>query len=103
MSRYRRREFLKFGAALPLALQSLELRGATEPVAKAPPRRIIFVCNSLGFYEPNFFSSRRGDIDTSPYLKGLEVREKMTVFQNCLLYTSPSPRDGLLSRMPSSA
>ena len=24
-------------------------------------------------------------------------------FYNCLLYTSPSPRDGLLSRMPSSA
>ena len=24
-------------------------------------------------------------------------------FNNCLLYTSPSPRDGLLSRMPSSA
>ena len=23
--------------------------------------------------------------------------------ENCLLYTSPSPRDGLLSRMPSSA
>ena len=28
-----------------------------------------------------------------------EVKEDM----NCLLYTSPSPRDGLLSRMPSSA
>ena len=26
-----------------------------------------------------------------------------TVFIDCLLYTSPSPRDGLLSRMPSSA
>ena len=26
---------------------------------------------------------------------------KMDIF--CLLYTSPSPRDGLLSRMPSSA
>ena len=25
------------------------------------------------------------------------------VSNNCLLYTSPSPRDGLLSRMPSSA
>ena len=25
------------------------------------------------------------------------------IFYNCLLYTSPSPRDGLLSRMPSSA
>ena len=27
----------------------------------------------------------------------------ITDFNNCLLYTSPSPRDGLLSRMPSSA
>ena len=26
-----------------------------------------------------------------------------TEFTHCLLYTSPSPRDGLLSRMPSSA
>ena len=25
------------------------------------------------------------------------------IFMGCLLYTSPSPRDGLLSRMPSSA
>ena len=25
------------------------------------------------------------------------------IFVGCLLYTSPSPRDGLLSRMPSSA
>ena len=29
--------------------------------------------------------------------------QKITPFQLCLLYTSPSPRDGLLSRMPSSA
>ena len=26
-----------------------------------------------------------------------------TLYYTCLLYTSPSPRDGLLSRMPSSA
>ena len=25
------------------------------------------------------------------------------MYKDCLLYTSPSPRDGLLSRMPSSA
>ena len=25
------------------------------------------------------------------------------LYNDCLLYTSPSPRDGLLSRMPSSA
>ena len=28
---------------------------------------------------------------------------KMPTKMDCLLYTSPSPRDGLLSRMPSSA
>ena len=27
----------------------------------------------------------------------------LALFKCCLLYTSPSPRDGLLSRMPSSA
>ena len=37
--------------------------------------------------------------DLSDFLKGQEGAE----FGNCLLYTSPSPRDGLLSRMPSSA
>ena len=35
---------------------------------------------------------------------GLKSRPKeLELQQACLLYTSPSPRDGLLSRMPSSA
>ena len=29
--------------------------------------------------------------------------ERLSLVYACLLYTSPSPRDGLLSRMPSSA
>ena len=34
----------------------------------------------------------------------IEKNEKLAAESgNCLLYTSPSPRDGLLSRMPSSA
>ena len=33
----------------------------------------------------------------------LDESGKMEQFSLCLLYTSPSPRDGLLSRMPSSA
>ena len=39
-------------------------------------------------------------IDTGGY-----ARTKEDIFESeiCLLYTSPSPRDGLLSRMPSSA
>ena len=32
-----------------------------------------------------------------------DVEVVMTLTSPCLLYTSPSPRDGLLSRMPSSA
>ena len=40
--------------------------------------------------------------DTEPYRvpKASNVR---LILESCLLYTSPSPRDGLLSRMPSSA
>ena len=34
---------------------------------------------------------------------GDAVKILNTVYNVCLLYTSPSPRDGLLSRMPSSA
>ena len=31
------------------------------------------------------------------------VRDKIETLRSCLLYTSPSPRDATLSRMPSSA
>ena len=36
------------------------------------------------------------------FVEGDFARSGVVVF-TCLLYTSPSPRDGLLSRMPSSA
>ena len=53
-------------------------------------------------------------IAPEPQQEGVEEEEKprvfnpleengMAMFSDCLLYTSPSPRDGLLSRMPSSA
>ena len=37
------------------------------------------------------------------YLRYDIQESKGSMFNTCLLYTSPSPRDGLLSRMPSSA
>ena len=45
------------------------------------------------------------DVDPKTYtLDPEDVRRKITHrTKACLLYTSPSPRDGLLSRMPSSA
>ena len=55
----------------------------------------IFACNGILF---NHESPIRGEtFVTRKIVQGL-IRIK-----NCLLYTSPSPRDGLLSRMPSSA
>ena len=39
----------------------------------------------------------------SSLLKTLYGELTLTEGTGCLLYTSPSPRDGLLSRMPSSA
>ena len=41
------------------------------------------------------------DSDDMPLKKTKAAPKKKT--NGCLLYTSPSPRDGLLSRMPSSA
>ena len=32
-----------------------------------------------------------------------DILDRIASYKACLLYTSPSPRDGLLSRMPSSA
>jgi len=77
-----RRQFLKFGAALPLAMRSLNLRAATKPTPSSPPRRIMFICNSLGFYKPYFFPKTRGDLASSPYLKEVATKDKLTVFEN---------------------
>ena len=35
--------------------------------------------------------------------RGMRADRLPDLINSCLLYTSPSPRDGLLSRMPSSA
>ena len=42
----------------------------------------------------------QGHYKECPYY---QLDDEYAVVRHCLLYTSPSPRDGLLSRMPSSA
>ena len=46
-----------------------------------------------------------GSINPIAYINAIPilVDSEVDTFNICLLYTSPSPRDGLLSRMPSSA
>ena len=45
--------------------------------------------------------AERRPVDDAETIAGMLANADLTV--TCLLYTSPSPRDGLLSRMPSSA
>ena len=50
---------------------------------------------------PSFYIVADGNayaMEEDGYMFGAPVK-----MDGCLLYTSPSPRDGLLSRMPSSA
>ena len=45
---------------------------------------------------------RNPPLDLPAPMSELEIQQELGALA-CLLYTSPSPRDGLLSRMPSSA
>src|SRR5436190_20073042 len=75
-----RRQFLRTGSVL-LALPWLEsFAGAAE--AAAPPRRMINICTSFGFYGPSFFPGQAGrDYKASEYLEILgELRNQFTVF-----------------------
>src|SRR5664279_992167 len=57
----------------------------------------LFKIDGLGFYLQDAYV--QDWVDNSMIF--LEV-EDVDRYWNCLLYTSPSPRDGLLYRMPSS-
>ena len=73
-------------AGLASAGANLVLVSRNEAEAKATAARVAeeFGCQALGF---------AADVSSQADMEGM----------TCLLYTSPSPRDGLLSRMPSSA
>ena len=76
------------------------------------PRGAYVMKNGSGLNDANRFSARqtvqllvamaRRFPLAAEYLAALPVAGRDEQ-QGCLLYTSPSPRDGLLSRMPSSA
>ena len=57
---------------------------------------------------PSSYLAMEGDTVTLSFttderVEDVEVMINGSTYSACLLYTSPSPRDGLLSRMPSSA
>ncbi|MFM7929128.1 MAG: DUF1552 domain-containing protein, partial [Pirellula sp.] len=80
-----RRQLLQFGVALPLAIESLLNRQQTngsQSRSKSRPRRVLFICNSLGFYGPSFFPRNPEDLKTSEYLGRMRLVDKLTVFGN---------------------
>ena len=53
---------------------------------------------------PEWLRRPIGNASELERVQGLVKQNRLhTICEDCLLYTSPSPRDGLLSRMPSSA
>ena len=62
-------------------------------------------CKCIPYFKENGMKGVARSMPTGSALD--KVAEKLEVscheVPTCLLYTSPSPRDGLLSRMPSSA
>ena len=62
------------------------------------PSGICTPSNTLGLPEPS-----KRHLDRISRFRRAHECDQQTHRHTCLLYTSPSPRDGLLSRMPSSA
>ena len=63
--------------------------------ADTDPRLAIVACQWTTGSQNILFDASSNDVALSLNGNG--------AYNTCLLYTSPSPRDGLLSRMPSSA
>ena len=67
-------------------------------------------CHTCSITCKNVWTSREGmeyawfnNVESKPGIGYPKEWENQDKWKGCLLYTSPSPRDGLLSRMPSSA
>jgi len=72
-----RRDFLKAGVVLPLLPSVI---AAETP--KTAPRRIVFICNTLGFHPGFWHPKKTGDLSSSVYLKAMRARNKMSVLGN---------------------
>ena len=86
--------------------------GGTEGTSQGKNKRINNITLRLYKSVGVKVGSSEAELDLIPFRSsaddmsealGMFTGDKEVEFRGCLLYTSPSPRDGLLSRMPSSA
>ena len=90
--------------ASPLSLQPEDVPDSGEPLFEVA--RVIDELKPPAVWMPHgILGISTSDIvpDSTGGLFGPFAGQLLVGDQGCLLYTSPSPRDGLLSRMPSSA
>ena len=78
------------------ALLKLQITGGGA--TPAPP-----VGSALGQYGVNIMDFVQAFNNDTASRQGETVPVEITIYEDCLLYTSPSPRDQRGSRMPSSA
>ena len=97
---------------LDLCVEEGEEQGVVddEPSSQPPPRPFAAAFTFLIFFQlmgAVMLGFGIYALATDDQVAELIVDEDSSAYENlsssCLLYTSPSPRDGLLSRMPSSA
>ena len=72
-------------------------------VSKRGLQERVKLLGTLGHKSALEFISKLDVLLMTPRWEGLPLLPLEAMFMNCLLYTSPSPRDATLSRMPSSA
>ena len=65
--------------------------------------RIAANTKIAGVYSNNSITQNKREMMRMPNFNRKFLPEEIDQFLHCLLYTSPSPRDATLSRMPSSA
>ena len=83
-------------------------RGFDSPTKRAQALEESYQIDLITSISNNSFTYKKGRLNIKlaqafGFCWGVERAVAMAYETSCLLYTSPSPRDGLLSRMPSSA
>ena len=73
-----------------------------NPVTDVDSQKVSQILESIGFSKINLGYNENEMVIIKPGPSSLDFSAIAKGYA-CLLYTSPSPRDGLLSRMPSSA
>ena len=87
-------------AALDTQDRRRDLGETIEALREQRQNTLSTFCSLTGVSNPDQVSGDLADIAPAALQ---EFLNHMVDYLACLLYTSPSPRDGLLSRMPSSA